>query len=328
MRLVKLLRQAALGLFGAVVPIAQLVAQGADPATHPGTFVVAGNQQIELAVHGGPAAECAALALADQLVAVLRRVPSLASPVGFNAVISRATGSAPPPFDAGMPFHAAALGKLTYFDVEQSASGKPVFTDHGGSFPIAIYANMAACEERSTIDDAKELDGGPPVIAGYRLTGEFRGHPVYNGECVVISAGTEPVFTPVTMERYLRLAVLKMRAKQASNGQIGAQAAALEAQIAAMSPADRAKQASVLNEGDLMPADASSDDALSLMQPNTALFAGRGAPERAHTVVVAIPGLQPEIPTRRYEMNEQRQRDVVRIKAQLDWTALEGMVRP
>ena len=325
-------------------------AQPADAAAmHAGSFVMRPDEQLEVAL-GDAASRRSALALADQLVAILRRTPALASPVGYSTIVSRPAGSAPAGYDTGMPYHAAVVGALSYFMTQRSASGTATFTNNGGNLPFAIYANMAACEERSTIDTARPLDGGPPVMTGYRRTGEFRGHPVYNGSCVVIAGAGEPL-EPVSTERYLRLAVLALRAKQASHRsrnradaaggdqrvaaveRMGdsleaARIADVEAQIAAMSPAVRRRQAAVFNEGQLMPSDVDDADAFPLVQPNSSFFKADRPAGRATLIVVVLPGLQPEIAPPHDEMNDQRLRDVARIVAQLDWAALEAMVRP
>jgi hypothetical protein len=55
------------------------------------------------------------------------------------------------------------------------------------------------------------LDNGPPVVSGYRITGQFRGHPIYDGECAYVST-RPPLLVPLTKDRYFKLVVLGMRA--------------------------------------------------------------------------------------------------------------------
>ena len=299
------------------------------------TFVVGADEQYGLAMRGTAAESRAALAGADRLLGVLRSSDVLTHSPDFNTVVHRVTGTAYPGFDTGMPFHYGVIGALRY-------------TSDGGEVPLRAVVNMAACDE-VTADTA--LDGGPPVIIDYRQTGEFRGHAIYNGDCIFITNRGVPALVPVTKDRYFKLAILKLRARQeahrnaagrANDDSVGRAVARVrqlgdslatqqirdvEAQLAAMPPEERREQAAVLNNDQLLPSSLSEDGAMGLMQPNPAFFDRSLAPEVPQLIVVVLPGLQGDVEPSAIPLNAQRARDVARIKAQLDWAALEAMVR-
>ena len=66
---------------------------------------------------------------------------------------------------------------------------------------------------------ASEPDRGPSVLDNVRQTGTFRGHPVYNGECVVLSGRPAPPFVPLTKERYQRILIAGTRADSIRHAQ-------------------------------------------------------------------------------------------------------------
>jgi hypothetical protein len=88
-------------------------------------------------------------------------------------------------------------------------------TDGGGLVPVEFLVNsVGRLEDGEAVTSA--LDHGPPVLRDYRVTSQFHGHPVYNGECVFISrrSDVQPI-VPLTKERYITLQILKARADSA-----------------------------------------------------------------------------------------------------------------
>ncbi|HEX3868746.1 MAG TPA: hypothetical protein VHV78_18420 [Gemmatimonadaceae bacterium] len=202
---------------GVVVFVGAAHAQGDPAETHHGAFVLRSNAQMGLVIHN-PAALAGALNGADKILAILRRDDALSAPVGYSAVVSRAAGMTSSGGDSiapGLPAHWGVTGGLDYFATEDDGRGGQRVSDDGGRFDISVIVNgigMLSDVEQVT----PALDHGPPILQGYRVTGTFRGHDVYNGECVFIARRPGvPPFVPVTKERYLRLRILKARADSA-----------------------------------------------------------------------------------------------------------------
>ena len=88
--------------------------------------------------------------------------------------------------------------------------------DQGGIVPFSVVVNMPGrytdAEEIST-----ELDHGPSILSDLRQTGEYRGHPIYNGECITVTGRAEPPFVPLTMERYYKLMIADFRRDSTQN---------------------------------------------------------------------------------------------------------------
>lgn len=190
------------------------LAQKADAATtHAGQLALQADAQLGLVVPNATQRRTL-FAASDRIVAILRRDDALAHPVGYATIVHRAagvTGAGGESLAPSLPPHYGVVGALAYYAVGDD--GK--VGDGGGRVRISIIANgIGRIEDVEQITPA--LDGGPPVLGDYRVTGQFRGHPVYNGECVVISRRTAmPPFVPLTKERYLKLQIAKFRADSA-----------------------------------------------------------------------------------------------------------------
>jgi len=88
----------------------------------------------------------------------------------------------------------------------------------------ALIALVNATGHGADVNEPLAADGGPPLIRGYRRTGTFRGHDVYDGDCVFITASGLPPLVPVTRERYLSVKIAEMRrssARHAAQQQAG-----------------------------------------------------------------------------------------------------------
>lgn len=189
-------------------------AQGDDAAaTHRGALVLKADQQLGW-VNPSAARQHAGYVAAEQLVTILRRDAALAAPVGYATVVHRVAGvtNAGDGLAPNLPPHFGVTGAINYYAMESDDHGGQRIGDGGGSFPFSVVVNGVG---RITDDEqvTLPLDHGPPVLTDYRKTGEFRGHPVYNGECVFITrrAGLLP-FVPLPKARYLTLQILKARA--------------------------------------------------------------------------------------------------------------------
>lgn len=321
----------------------------ADESRH-GTLVIGSDD------HGvrDPAARRGATSLAEQLLDVLRRDAAIASPVGYTVTLRRVDGSRGNELggDPAMPYYAGVSGNYWGYLLKD---GKPE-PDASGRTPIAVYANtLWACpyDEDFSIEDRGKpmLDGGPPILAGLRRTGEMRGHPIYRGECVVITNRPEPPYLPVTRERYMRLEILGMRARvdrqrrqidydkldpkwRAAYDDAFKQSdriiAAREEELARMSPSDRALPAAVRVNG---PSDSTlvgldDPDGVPLVTTNPAFFDRSAPPSKAQVIIVDLPFLQKGAKPISTPDEPERRAHGERIRDQLDWAALEAMVKP
>jgi hypothetical protein len=186
-------------------------AQGTGAAlTHPGSLTVNADQAVGMSA---PAAQRKSVfAAADRLLAVLRTDDGIAHPIGYAVIASRVAGITRVDGDddkpvPSLPVHFGVTGRLSYYDI--SSTGEMELS--GGRVPFSVIANgIGRIENVETIPPP--LDNGAAVVSGYRVTGQFRNHPIYDGSCVVITNRPTPPLLPVTKERYLRLVILGMRA--------------------------------------------------------------------------------------------------------------------
>lgn len=296
----------------------------------------------------------AAFALAGAVLDVFKRDPAITSPVGYTVKLHRVIGSPGTELggDPAMPYYAGISG--AYFGY-LLRDGKP-FPEASGMTPIDAFVNTIwACPYSENFDvEARGkpmFDGGPPILAGVRRTGEFRGHPIYNTQCVILTSRTEPPFLPVTRERYMRLEILGMRAKldhfrkQVDYEHLDAKwragydeaikaseqiVAAREAELARMSQQDRAAPAAMrhngVNDSTLVSPD--DQDAIPLVTTNPAFFDRSLPPSKAQVIIVNLPFLQAGAKPDRTPDEPDRRAHGERIRDQLDWAALEAMVKP
>ena len=194
--------------------------QGGDPArTHPGslrvTSEIAGARGLTMAQRA------AATAVTDRIVAILRRDPAIAHPVGYSVVL-KSTARVRLPGDApGMPFHSIVFGVVKYFETTDNGRGGRDVVEGNGGFDFQIAVNAAGYREEMEGTDS-EPDRKPRIMGAdpantsvYRVTGTFRGRPIYGGSCTYLTNRTVPPIVPVTKERYLTVELLKMRATSA-----------------------------------------------------------------------------------------------------------------
>ncbi|MDE3128164.1 MAG: hypothetical protein KGL38_09155 [Gemmatimonadota bacterium] len=205
------LARAAVGACLAALAAGRVAAQGADPAaTHAGTLSVRGEQQIGLAL-APPAQRRAGYAAAQAIVALLRSDAALARPLGYSVSLAPVAGTTQL-VPGGRPATGRIVygvkGSLDYFRTAED--GRSVRAD-GGLVDFSVVVN-APGRYTDAEQVAAQPDHGPPVLSDIRKTGEFRGHPIYNGECIVVSGRGEAPFVPLAMGRYYQLLILDYRA--------------------------------------------------------------------------------------------------------------------
>jgi hypothetical protein len=222
-----------------------LAAQATDAAaTQPGALSIKADRQVGAAL-SSPAQRRAVFAAADAVMALLRRDDALAHPIGYSVVLSRAAGQTmlepgDRRIEGVLPY--GVLGGLAYLVTSDDGRGGREVAAEGVSVPLSVIVNgigrLTDAEEQSAM-----LDGGPPVLTNFRRTGDFRGHPVYNGDCVVVSGRPVPPFVPVTMDRYYRLLIVTARADSVRHAAEQRRDAATQASedARASSPAARAQ---------------------------------------------------------------------------------------
>lgn len=145
----------------------------------------------------------------DALIAILRRDPALTSPVGYSVRLHRSDGRTIAAHAAGLPFDYGLTNYVWYYGWEDHDGSARTIELNGGRFTFTVLVNGTG--EGADINEPLAADGGPPFIRGYRATGTFRGHTVYDGECVFITRSGQPPLIPVTQERYLREQIARLR---------------------------------------------------------------------------------------------------------------------
>jgi hypothetical protein len=316
----------------------------AAAAAHAGKLVMKADE-----VTGGrsPAQAQAARAMADGILAVVKRDDAIAHPVGYEIALRREIG-VDRDTPIGAPFAAGAAWDVWGYSVFVDAhGGESIDTD--GRFGMSILANSVSCDALA-VDDIP--DHGLPVVPGMRKTGEYRGHPIWNGQCVIISRSAEPAYIPVTRERFMKLHLLALRDEQAKGRKnlAGVDAAlrakiepdlaafdravaAEQARLDAMSASERAQPATIdwgaggnWKTAQLVPSD--RDGAVALMSPNPAIYDGKLPPAQVQVVSVFLPFVQRGVKPPRLEEDSLRRAHAEAIRDGLDWPALDAMVRP
>ena len=186
--------------------------------TTPGTLSTVADRQLGLAVPSA-AQRRAAFAAADPVLALLRADGALAKPIGYTVALRRVAGITrltpdDRPIDGTL--HYGVTGTLSYLVTGDDGHGGRETTAEGGLVGFDVVVNSIG-----RLTDAEEwtamIDTGPSVISSLRQTGEFRGHPIYDGECAVVTSRPVAPFVPLTRERYYKLLILYIRADSAKN---------------------------------------------------------------------------------------------------------------
>jgi hypothetical protein len=145
----------------------------------------------------------------DWLMALFKRNRALADPVGFTAVMHRSNGRTIAAKALGLPFNYGITTAMTPLGwAEDDHGGRTIRANQTG-YDFVVLVNGTGLG--ADIDEPLGADGGPSLIRGYRQTGSFRGHPIYDGQCVFITRNGLPPLIPVTRERYLREKIARAR---------------------------------------------------------------------------------------------------------------------
>jgi hypothetical protein len=312
-----------------------------------------------------PAAQRAAgLTAADTLLAILGRTELFRNPVGVTVSAWREVNVQRGGWQSGRPYYYGIGASIAYL-----VKGDDGQIEDGPGISLVIRVNSIPC---APVDnDGVEPDSGPPVSEsrehGARITGRFREHDIYDGSCVVIAGRPGGPIVPLTKERYLRILIAdrgvramanreEMRkpstqqagvpremqarmdsviraARQLADSGLGVQTNTLKAQLAAMPPAERRRQAAVeLNgvDGESL-ADVDSTDALPLVQLNPRWFDTTLPATTPQLISVELMGIQKGVVPFGYDESDdattRRMALGVRLRDQLDWAAIESLVR-
>jgi hypothetical protein len=149
----------------------------------------------------------------DALIALLKRNPALASPIGYDVVLHRSDGRTQTASAFGLPIDYGVTSYIWYKGWETGPSGARSIATNNGRFNFTVLVN--ATGQGADVNEPLAADGGPSLIRGYRRTGTFRGHDVYDGECVFITASGRAPLIPVTRERYLTAKIAELRQSSA-----------------------------------------------------------------------------------------------------------------
>ena len=203
----------ALLLFAAGAP-----AQGTDPEHTPGTVTV--TNRIADTPGLTAAQRAAASATANRIIAILRRAPMIASPVGHSVGIRAAAYPRLPGDAPGVPYHVIVFVRSRYFAWFDNGRGGRSIGPDAVDLDFTIGVNAAGYPAEME-NDATELDRGTRIMGKdegglevYRTTGSFHSRPFYGGSCTYLTHRAAPPIIPVTKERYLTLSLLEMRADQ------------------------------------------------------------------------------------------------------------------
>lgn len=214
-----------------------------------------------------------------QVSEVFREVAVLKTPVGFEAMVHLTAGSA------------RGIGQKTrmppssmsifLFDYVQPCATCPIAPVGESHCFFHLWINNVDLLYRQ-IPLEKDEEGSIYVVP--RRVGEFAGFPMYdagNGPYVLMTNDiTRPLWVPVSQERYIRAKIADTqkwaeKLKPPRDQQARAELAALEAELAGMSPAERASQAYVGGTHPVLPAGlspANDPGAQALVAPNPAFF--------------------------------------------------------
>jgi hypothetical protein len=214
-----------------------------------------------------------------QISDVFREVAVLKSPVGFEARVNQTAGSARGIGQTTrMPPSSMIIFLFDYIQACATCPVKPVGESH---CYFHLWINDVDLLYRPIPID-KDEEGSIYVLP--RRVGEFAGFPMYdagNGPYVLITNDiTRPLWVPVSRERRIRAKItnlqkLVQKLKPPSDQQARADIAALEAELAGMSPAECASQAYVggsIATHTAWLSSANDPDAQALVAPNPEFF--------------------------------------------------------
>ena len=332
----------------ALVLVAAARAQQMDVENGPAGKLVSGIDQKMGGADVPAAQRQSALAAAAIARNILVRDRAVATPIGYSVRVNRVYGKTAEwgDFDSGLSFFAGAAGK--YFEAGETPSA----TAFSGP-EFGVYLNtILQCPLNEFSPPMRkgqpwQLDGKLTVLMGGRVTGQFRGWNIYDGQCVIFGRGSEPPFIPLTREQYLqleiadykeRLANLKKEfagkkldpavqaAVDSAYGPLNDAIAQREQQLAGMDEAER-KSPAGYDGNKLVSPDDEGASPLSVPNPK---FYDRSLPATTiQSVEVHIPFLQTgDVPAwLPAGLPEDWRPASEKIRDGLDWDALAALVR-
>ncbi len=198
----------------AITTASLLGAQGGAASTHPGTLKVVDQISSNSSLSVGQ--RVTASATANKVVAILRRNPGIATPVGYTMTLHVTARRRQPGDTPGPDVREVIYGTATYL-IDEDGAVRP----GGPSFDFHIAINAAGYPAEIDSDDPV-ADHGPRIMGAdagnlevYRETGTFRGRSIYAGDCTYLTHRPTPPVVPVTTERYLSLRAAEIKATAA-----------------------------------------------------------------------------------------------------------------
>jgi hypothetical protein len=212
-------------------------------------------------------------AWSNQLLEIVRRIPYLSSPVGFEVAYSAAAGPDNLDHTAGLKRTIFITGtvRVSLNPYEKMPQGVfPNSQDAAASFEISV--NDLSPIGAGGLDDFMRDEQGRFYTTTKDLSSTSSGYPIY-GDAVLLTRSKAPVLIPVSRGRYVQAKIVRMeervadakarRAKLAGNSMLaGAMPQldeaidseqhyvdALKGQLAAMSAAERNAPAVVTSDG-------------------------------------------------------------------------------
>lgn len=156
-------------------------------------------------LRGHPSQLAAYNALAAQILALMRKVPVLASPAGFELWPHGVAGWQP--LDGTTGPDRLVSGVMLWNPIFQKyLDSQKIYLHHDANyFTFTVSVNGFGCVLDGV--DAFEDEQGKMYLAPAGPTGEAHGFPVYKEHCVFMTRRTVPLVLPVPQSRYLAWAI-------------------------------------------------------------------------------------------------------------------------
>lgn len=265
---------------------------------------------------------------------VFREAPVLQSHVGFEVLLQH-TAASPGMKDGATPRLPTSSVSVRLFTYIQMCATCPIQPEVESSGGIALHINDLDLFYDSWQQPFQRDEAGAMYLAPMEV-GKLAGFLIYRGpgkhpKILLTNGNTRPIWVPVSQERYItsritglqnRLAKIKPPSDQTARREL----AALEAELAGLSAADRAATAYVgfgNSERASGLGSASERGARAIVVTNTAYFDRTGPPTSFQMAVVETypPDLLMQTPT------AFTARMVVEVLKTADWKQIAGLIR-
>ncbi|WP_224364605.1 hypothetical protein [Hyalangium versicolor] len=193
-----------MGVFGA--PLLSLPAEGQTPGAADFSNIVGHEKRphhdtVQTAKPLPPAESKRLSGKLRQIRDLIVATPTLSNLRGHDWETFTIVKDAPEP---GRPV-VASVTYIPFAYFKDPRSGKPISSEEGPHFAIHVNDPEIILGGLYTVDQEARFAPEP------RPVGELGGFPVFAGQFVVLSKRGQPVFTPVTQERYLNRLIEKSR---------------------------------------------------------------------------------------------------------------------